>query len=691
MTGHSSISRFRPGFIPCLFLLLPLIFLICIGPGSTQGFAAQVTLAWDANTDPGVAGYKLYYGKTSRTYGTPVDVGKVTEFTLTGIEEGKNGYFAVTAYDANRNESAFSTELECFTLVPSQSANGSISPSGSVVVSRGMNQTFTITPAANYKVSDVTVDGVSVGAVTSYTFSNVTANHTIAASFSAVSSTYTISASASSKGSISPSGSVSVNSGASQTFTITPAANYKVSDVTVDGVSVGAVTSYTFSSVTANHTIAASFSAVSSTYTISASASSRGSISPSGSVSVNSGASQTFTITPAANCKVSDVTVDGVSVGAATSYTFFSITANHNIAASFSAVSSTYTISASAGSGGNISPSGSVSVNSGASQTFTITPNTGYSVKDVLVDGVSVGAVYQYVFQNIATSHSIAVSFSYGIFVSATSSAGGKISPSGSISVKQGSNITFSLTPNADYLIRDVQVDGVSIGKVNSYTFSSVTAGHSISVIFGGSFLEYPDKDIYSINASAGTNGTISPSGSISVSQGGSQSFAITANPGYQVKDVLVDGKSVGAITCHTFSNVTTAHSIAASFEAISSAFTISASAGPGGSISPAGNVQVQKGANQVFAIEPSKNYQVASVLVNGTSVGAVTSYTFSKVQANHSISATFKRNRTRGKTRQFDAVSSCLLAGSGRLPSSGGWIEVTELPGRGSRTSCSY
>ncbi len=118
MSNQSSISRFRPGFIPLLTFFACLFLLICIGPGSTQGFAAQVTLAWDANTDPAVAGYKLYYGTASRTYGTPVDVGKVTQYTLTGIQEGKNCYFAVTAYDANRNESAFSTELACFTLVP---------------------------------------------------------------------------------------------------------------------------------------------------------------------------------------------------------------------------------------------------------------------------------------------------------------------------------------------------------------------------------------------------------------------------------------------------------------------------------------------------------------------------------------------------------------------------------------------
>ena len=293
MIRPSSVSRFRPGFIPLLSLVVCLLSFIFSGPA--QCFAAQVTLAWDANTDPSVAGYKLYYGKTSRTYGTPVDVGKVTQYTLTGIEEGKNCYFAVTAYDSNRNESAFSTELECFTLVPTQGVNGAISPSIAVVVSRGMSQTFTVTPAASYKISDVTVDGASVGAVSSSTFSNVTANHVIAASFAAASSIYTISASAGSNGSINPSGSVSVTQGANQAFTITANTGYQILDVKVDGNSVGAVSSYSFSNVTAAHTIAATF--IAKTYTITASSGANGTISPL-SASVSHNANQTFIITP---------------------------------------------------------------------------------------------------------------------------------------------------------------------------------------------------------------------------------------------------------------------------------------------------------------------------------------------------------------------------------------------------------
>ena len=144
-----------------------------------------------------------------------------------------------------------------FNISASAGPGGSISPSGSVSVTNGGSQSFTITPKVGYIVDNVTVDGASKGAVTSYTFKNVTANHTIAATFKA--KTYTISASAGSGGSISPSGSVSVTNGGSQSFTIIPNVSYVVYNVTVDRASKGAVTSYTFNNVTANHTIAATF------------------------------------------------------------------------------------------------------------------------------------------------------------------------------------------------------------------------------------------------------------------------------------------------------------------------------------------------------------------------------------------------------------------------------------------------
>ena len=70
-----------------------------------------------------------------------------------------------------------------------------------------------------------------------------------------------------------------------------------------------------------------------------------------------------------------------------------------------------YIIRATAGAGGFITPSGDVSVRAGANQTFTITPNRGYAVSDVKIDGRSIGAVRSYTFENISASHTIEVQF----------------------------------------------------------------------------------------------------------------------------------------------------------------------------------------------------------------------------------------------------------------------------------------
>ena len=77
-----------------------------------------------------------------------------------------------------------------------------------------------------------------------------------------------------------------------------------------------------------------------------------------------------------------------------------------------------YTIEATAGAGGSISPSGSVSVREGGDQTFTITPDKGYAVSTVKIDGKSIGAVKSYTFESVSRTHTIEV-----VFIKGTASA----------------------------------------------------------------------------------------------------------------------------------------------------------------------------------------------------------------------------------------------------------------------------
>lgn len=269
------------------------------------------------------------YGYYSKSVTTPWS-GTVTP-TKTGytFSPPSRTYTNISTSQSNQN---YTATLKTFTINASAGTGGSITPSGAVTVSYGDSQTFTIAANAGYHIADVLVDGASVGAASSYPFTNVTANHTIIASFT--SDTFTINASAGGGGSISPSGAVVVNYGGSQTFTITPDPCYDIADVLVDGSSVGPVTSYPFTNVTANHTIAANF--VIKKYTITATAGNGGNIVPSGEVVVNCGSDQTFIIAPKnIGYKILDVKVDNISQGPISSYTFTYVTDNHTIDATF--------------------------------------------------------------------------------------------------------------------------------------------------------------------------------------------------------------------------------------------------------------------------------------------------------------------------------------------------------------------
>ncbi|HOK17094.1 MAG TPA: C25 family cysteine peptidase, partial [Defluviitoga tunisiensis] len=217
-------------------------------------------------------------------------------------------------------------------------------------------------------------------------------------------------------------------------------------------------------------------------------------------------------------------------------------------------------IIASSSVGGTISPFGEVLVDCGSSQSFMITPDFCYQVKDVLVDGISVGPVSSYTFTNIQANHKIEAVFEKIQFQIITSSTtGGTISPFGEVLVDCGSSQSFMITPDFCYQVKDVLVDGISVGPVSSYTFTNIQADHKIEAIF--------EKIQFQIIASSTTGGTISPSGEVLIDCGSSQSFRITPDSNYYIKDVLVDGISVGPVGSYTFTNIQADHKIEAVFE----------------------------------------------------------------------------------------------------------------------------
>ena len=444
-----------------------------------------------------------------------------------------------------------------FVITASADPNGTISPNGSVYLNNGTDQVFTITPYTGYHVVDVLVDGISVGPITLYKFTAVTANHTITASFAI--DTFTITVNQGNNGVITP-GTILANYGDTPSFTITPGTGYEVKQVLIDGspITLDGQNKYTFPPVNASHLITATFTI--NTKIILASAGANGAINPNGNVFVDYGADQCFTITTAANYHISDVIVDGVSVGPVASYTFTNIISDHNIRAIFEIDDPT--IVAAAGSNGTINPSGTVYVSYDGSQTFTFTPAPGYHIADVRVDGNTVGTQNSYTFSHVINDHTISVTFAPNQYtITASAGSGGLVNPSGAIKVNQGTNQTFTITAGAGYHIAGVLVDGIPVGAVASYTFTNVVADHTLQANFA--------INQYTITV---TSPHGSPTPSALVNEGSDFTASVTSTEGdtqhrWVCTGYSVDSGPVNPGTNHTFVNLHANHTITFSWQ----------------------------------------------------------------------------------------------------------------------------
>ena len=376
--------------------------------------------------------------------------------------------------------------INTYTLTYTAGANGSISGTTPQTVNHGSNGTaVTAVPAAGYHFVNWTPGGSTVNPRTD---SGVTADISVTANFAideVTPTTYTLTYTAGANGSISGTTPQTVASGASGTaVTAVPAAGYHFVNWTPGGSTANPRTD---SGVTADISVTANFAI--NTYTLTYTAGANGSISGTTPQTVNHGASGTaVTAVPAAGYHFVNWT-PGAST--ANPRTDSGVTANISVTANFAADAPiTYTITATAGANGTISPSGAVTVNSGASRTFTIAANAGYHISGVLVDGISAGAVASYTFNNVTANHTIIANFAVNTSTTKTynilSMAGrnGSISPSGKIIVNSGANQTFTITANAGYHISNVWVDTKWIGPVSSYTFSNITANHTIVAMF---------------------------------------------------------------------------------------------------------------------------------------------------------------------------------------------------------------
>ncbi len=361
-------------------------------------------------------------------------------------------------------------------------------------------------------------------------------------------------------------GTYSYDYGANASIIASATTAYHFVDWTGSAVTAGKVADANSAGTTvtmdANYTVQANFGIIQ--FIIHASAGTNGSISPNGDITKDYGSSQQFAALPNTGYEVNEWTVDGNSVqSGGTTYTLSDITATHTVHVTFKIL--TYTVTASAGDNGSISPNGDITKDYGSSQQFTALPNTGYEVNEWTVDGNSVqSGGTTYTLSNITAAHTVHVTFKILTYtVTASAGANGSISPNGDITKDYGSSQQFAALPNTGYEVNEWTVDGNSVQSGGTtYTLSNITAAHTVHVTF---------KILtYTVTASAGDNGSISPNGDITKDYDSSQQFTALPNTGYEVNEWTVDGNSVqSGSTTYTLSDITAPHTVAVTFRQI--------------------------------------------------------------------------------------------------------------------------
>lgn len=231
--------------------------------------------------------------------------------------------------------------------------------------------------------------------------------------------------------------------------------------------------------------------------------------------------------------------------------------------------------------------------------------------------------------------------------ITAVAHGGGTIDPSGAVKVEEGKDQVFTIQPYEGFEVKEVFVNGESVGAVTEYKFEAVRADASIEVFFAEKEAVQADKT--KLNESIAAAEELLKHAEDYVPE-----------DVQNLMEVLDAAKAVAAdpaVTQETVDAAQNALDAAMNIAPIQKEFAIMAAAGEGGSITPCGTVKVERGMSQTFAIQPKEGYVISDVLVNRQSVGAVAEYTFCDVNADANITALFQKAAVSTDKSQLTAV----------------------------------
>ena len=265
-----------------------------------------------------------------------------------------------------------------------------------------------------------------------------------------------------------------------------------------------------------------------------------------------------------------------------------------------------FTLSLSTNTGGSLSYNGysvtnttnSFSVKEGSSATITITPNSGYRLSRLTVNGTNVTSSVsnnQYTISNITANTTVVATFeqipatTYSLSIQ--SGAGGSVSYNGttvtnttrSFTVNEGTSATITITPNTGYILSRLTVNGTNVTSSvsnNQYTISNITANTTVVATF-----EQIPATTYSLSIQSGSGGSVSYNGmsitnttkSFTVSEGSSVTLTITPNSGYKLSSLTVNGTNVTSSVSnnkYTISSFSANTTVVAKFTEMSSTYS---------------------------------------------------------------------------------------------------------------------
>ncbi len=200
-----------------------------------------------------------------------------------------------------------------------------------------------------------------------------------------------------------------------------------------------------------------------------------------------------------------------------------------------------YTVKALAEEGGVISPEGETAYVALSEATYMITPDEYHEIDSVTLNGDVLEVNDGIVSFTVDANKELKATFKPKDFiVTATVGEGGTISPAGKTSYAALSEATYKITPGEHYEIKTVTLNGEEIEAKDGVVSFTVDANKDLNVTFG--------RIVRTVIAKAGKNGSISPSGEMMIESGDEIEFTLEPADGYEVEEVLVNGRSVEVV-----------------------------------------------------------------------------------------------------------------------------------------------